>query len=1068
MLSEEHEPEEENGNDADASFADCIMRKHKKNLSANSLKVYTSYVRRFLQYCEEQGYTNAEAHFNMIFQSKNHPLSFDLIAQHGIRPVASSEYMKAFIPVFIATGRKHNSRSWNKSARFDSSTPEPTGSSMVEAVLKAGNNLRSIEQRDLVPILRLRTDYWTTEQQNRYNLTKSVRDQGNKDFPSVISKQKADLRRQHRVDPLMDSPEAGFNLDEFADFSEWALCQTSMCPVTALLAKSLITWNTATGTRGINSEKLTFEYLYPGRLGARTLPILESFPCLNVITDKSKINQVGTKHTVSVTFHRILTMCAISTLSLIEIIRFLPEEQGGWGAEYFDFYDLESYFGVPVFCTQRDKNSKREISETTAREIISTAIKQFCLDKGMPEWRIDMYMTLYIRHLGRHLAVMNFEIAGTDGRDQDRHCKFGGGYGRNNQRTNYYANQIGCRTTTLTVAGTPLIGGFQPHVPHNSGPVASRELGMVILRRGYEQAEFLNDVSSQYWHGPMAQNYARVCALKINSTFTDILVPTFLRDQVDLQKAFPHSPLLKRFRWLLDEPLFQRYATEVSDWAAAEAARTAPESSQDIQALAAVTQSTSANVLNELRILREESACGRDEIRNRLTQHGDAIKCLTQRLESLDSVPRASSTPQGITPSECHGVQIQAHPSRQNQESSIVPVGVQIEGDGIDRLFKNVDIMLKFLPELSALDKYRQDISSGVGFGKVLDWWFNGLQVPNSSHGSRFPPARAVAEIHGLHFTTKVLIPDSQEKSKVQQQLRNRLRRLLDVVDYLEVRAGSTGPGSIQERMKSVAKALDHQRPHQLRLSGFVDIFSAANTAWGELKDVIAWCRTAESDQAFTIIVNSEKLMSDIATWKKHPFANAKFIDHKRSILKAFKELQAESRGGSGGPAARGASRGGRRGVRQGGGDGEYRASSSGSGFSLGGGGGAGRGGGGRGGSRGASSGGHGGSGAGMPGEPGGHGLPPGGGGSPSYGSGAGSGGTGSGGAGGGFGPMSGGGPGNGAFSSPVLLHTLRQIAGLIDPPIKLHPPYPTSTPPPPTPTPLPPPSSIQADPASL
>ncbi len=61
----EHEPEDEDiGNDADTSFADRIVRKQKKNLSANSLKVYTSYVRRFLMYCEEQGHTKAEALFH--------------------------------------------------------------------------------------------------------------------------------------------------------------------------------------------------------------------------------------------------------------------------------------------------------------------------------------------------------------------------------------------------------------------------------------------------------------------------------------------------------------------------------------------------------------------------------------------------------------------------------------------------------------------------------------------------------------------------------------------------------------------------------------------------------------------------------------------------------------------------------------------------------------------------------------------------------------------------------------------------------------------------------------------
>ena len=812
-----------------SALAHRIIERQRDNLTKGTIQIYDCYVKGFLQFCIAQGYTSIY-HKDAIFRTAQQPpLTAQYLIENQIRPVACAQYLKEYMPIFIAHGRKQRSRAHQKQGRADQ---EPASAVMIEAVLKSVSKTRQFET-EIVDMLRTSTAWWTPEQQAFYDRFASVRDNGNNEFRTAATTTTADERREHHTDPLIESPQAGFSLDDLAEFSEWTLIQRDIDFFRAFTARTIILFNFAAGTRCKNLELLDFEYLCPTNMSARTLPTLEPITGIDVMTDKSKMNQVGRKHVCSIAVHRQTCFCSVASLAILEICRFLPRDKGGYGHPYFDFTAIKSYFGVPVIAS-RDSHDRKPMGEKSVRALLTDCLTAFFRSKGMPEWYIDMYKTQYLRHLGRHLTVLQLEAAGVDGELQDRHCKFATGRrkaGPNNQRVNHYANMTGCRSTALTLAGTHIYGGFQPDEPLMLGPLPDRELCIEISPEAYRQEEFLNDFGSRYWQNPDAQVNARECAVKINKLFTDILTPVFVRCLLEFQKVYPSLPLFdsERMGWILERPLFRSYAEHVAAFKLVQTPTPAC-SAQETMALAAVTQSTSACLLSEMRLMRSEQSAFHTEVR--------------RRLSALETRPSNDTQSRGLDFERTleQDTNTFEEERREGQVTDNSPAS-----DDLFTRFKldHLESMLNYLPELALLDRYRKQPSSGDGFGRVLDWWQNGWRV--SSSDQSFPPASDIVECYGENFTQRTVacLPPEVERKPAQVMLRNRLSNLLDTVQYLRHMAQNNGSGHLGQRMRALATRLDGNRPAGLSLAAFVRILKAANAAYTELHEIINGARSS-------------------------------------------------------------------------------------------------------------------------------------------------------------------------------------------------------------------------------
>jgi hypothetical protein len=80
----------------------------------------------------------------------------------------------------------------------------------------------------------------------------------------------------------------------------WTLEQSGIHFGMALLGSTITLYNFATGFRCKNAEMLDFEYLATIDMTAKTLPTLAPAERLNIITDKSKINQIGRRHAMTI------------------------------------------------------------------------------------------------------------------------------------------------------------------------------------------------------------------------------------------------------------------------------------------------------------------------------------------------------------------------------------------------------------------------------------------------------------------------------------------------------------------------------------------------------------------------------------------------------------------------------------------------------------------------------------------------------------------------------------------------------------------------------------------------
>ncbi len=181
---------------------------------------------------------------------------------------------------------------------------------------------------------------------------------GNNDFQTAATTRTAHQRREKRTDPLIESPHAGFNLNDLTEFAVWTLEQRGVDFSTALLGRTITLYNFATGSRCKNAEMLEFEYLATTDMTAKTLQTLAPAAGLDIITDKSKINQIGCRHTTTITHNRDVRICALASLSILECLRFMPSDKSGWGHSYFNFTNIDAYFGVPVI-TDPDQHDSR-------------------------------------------------------------------------------------------------------------------------------------------------------------------------------------------------------------------------------------------------------------------------------------------------------------------------------------------------------------------------------------------------------------------------------------------------------------------------------------------------------------------------------------------------------------------------------------------------------------------------------------------------------------------------------------------------------------------------------------
>ncbi len=72
---------------------------------------------------------------------------------------------------------------------------------------------------------------------------------------------------------------------------------------------------------------LDFEYLAATDMTANTLPTLAPATGLDVITDKSKINQIRRKHTTTIKHYGDVHICALASLVTLECLRFTPSDK---------------------------------------------------------------------------------------------------------------------------------------------------------------------------------------------------------------------------------------------------------------------------------------------------------------------------------------------------------------------------------------------------------------------------------------------------------------------------------------------------------------------------------------------------------------------------------------------------------------------------------------------------------------------------------------------------------------------------------------------------------------------
>ena len=198
-------------------------------------------------------------------------------------------------------------------------------------------------------------------------------------------------------------------MHDLADFSEWTLLERDPDFYRAFTARTVVLFNFAAGTRCKNLKLLDFEYLCPTDVSALTLPTLVPIAGIDVMTDKAKMNQVGRKHVCSIAMHLEARQCAVASLAILKIVRFLPRDGDGYGHLYFDFTAIKSYFGVPVIASL-DSLDRKPMAEKCVCTLLTESLTAFFSSKGMPPWYIDMYET----HLGRHLTVLQFEAAGVD------------------------------------------------------------------------------------------------------------------------------------------------------------------------------------------------------------------------------------------------------------------------------------------------------------------------------------------------------------------------------------------------------------------------------------------------------------------------------------------------------------------------------------------------------------------------------------------------------------------------------------------------------------------------------
>ena len=134
---------------------------------------------------------------------------------------------------------------------------------------------------------------------------------------------------------------------------------------------------------------------------------------------------------------------------------------------------------------------------------------------------------------------------------------------------------------------------------------------------------------------------------------------------------------------------------------------------------------------------------------------------------------------------------------------------------GSDDLFIRLKLdqlepVLQFLSELAVLDRYRNNPSSGDGFGRVFDWWQLGWRVPSSDQ--TYPPASNIIECYGENIAqqTVACLPPGVERKPTQVMLRKRLSNLLDIVKHLRQMAHENGTG----QMRTLTTRLDSTGQH--------------------------------------------------------------------------------------------------------------------------------------------------------------------------------------------------------------------------------------------------------------
>ena len=201
-----------------SALADSIIERQRNNITKGTRQIYDCYLKGFLQFCIDKGYTSVH-HKDAIFRTAHQPqLTAQNLIDFQIRPVACAQYLKEYMPVYITHGRKQPSRAHQKQGRADM---QPASAVMIEAVLKSVSKARQYET-EIVDTLRTATAWWTPDQQAFYNRYPSVSDNGNNEFRTAATTSIADERREHHTDLLIESPQAGFSLHDLADFSEWS------------------------------------------------------------------------------------------------------------------------------------------------------------------------------------------------------------------------------------------------------------------------------------------------------------------------------------------------------------------------------------------------------------------------------------------------------------------------------------------------------------------------------------------------------------------------------------------------------------------------------------------------------------------------------------------------------------------------------------------------------------------------------------------------------------------------------------------------------------------------------